>query len=130
MTVLLLDTHAYVWSLTDPDRLSARARTAIQAPSNVVLVSAATAWEMAIKYRAGTWPEAEILLTQHGDLVSRLGAQSLDISAADAVRAGSLDWDHADPFDRMLAAQSLLHQAALLTRDAAFDDLRGLTVIW
>ena len=91
MTVLLLDTHAYVWSLTDPDRLSARARTAIQAPSNVVLVSAATAWEMAIKYRAGTWPEAEILLTQHGDLVSRLGAQSLDISDADAVRAGSLD---------------------------------------
>ena len=130
MTVLLLDTHAYVWALTDPDRLSARARTAIEAPSNVVLVSAATAWEMAIKYRARKWPEAEILLTQHGDLVSRLGAQSLDISAADAIRAGSLDWDHADPFDRMLAAQSLLHQASLLTRDAAFGDLRGLTVIW
>jgi len=130
VTTLLLDTHAYVWSLTDPDRLSDRARTAIEAPSNVVLVSAATAWEMAIKYRAGKWPEAEILLAQHDDLVSRLGAQPLDISAADAIRAGSLDWDHADPFDRMLAAQSLLHQAALLTRDAAFGDLRGLTTIW
>ena len=130
MTTLLLDTHAYVWSLTDPDRLSDRTRTAIEAPSNVVLVSAATAWEMAIKYRAGKWPEAEILLAQHDDLVSRLGAQPLDISAADAIRAGSLDWDHADPFDRMLAAQSLLHQAALLTRDAAFGDLRGLTTIW
>jgi len=130
VTILLLDTHAYVWALTDPDRLSGRARTAIEAPSNAVLVSAATAWEIAIKHRAGKWPEAEILLAQHDDLTSRLGAQSLDISAADAIRAGSLDWDHADPFDRMLAAQSLLHQAALVTRDAAFGHLRGLTIIW
>ncbi len=130
MTILLLDTHAYVWALTDPDRLSRRARTAIEAPSNALLVSAATAWEMAIKHRAGKWPEAEILLAQHGDLTSRLGAQSLDISAADAIRAGSLDWDHADPFDRMLAAQSLHHLAALVTRDAAFSQLRGLAVIW
>lgn len=130
MTILLLDTHAYVWALTDPDRLSGRARTAIETPSNTILVSAATTWEMAIKHRAGTWPEAEILLAQHNDLTSRLGAQPLDISAADAIRAGNLDWDHADPFDRMLAAQSLLHQAALVTRDAAFGHLRGLTVIW
>jgi PIN domain nuclease of toxin-antitoxin system len=129
VTILLLDTHAYVWALTDPNRLSDRARTAIEAPSNTVFVSAATAWEMAIKYRAGKWPEAEILLAQHDDLTSRLGAQQ-DISAADAIRAGNLDWDHADPFDRMLAAQSLLHHAALVTRDAAFGDLRGLPIIW
>ena len=130
MTLLLLDTHAYVWALTDPDRLSGRARTAIEARSNTVLVSAATTWEMAIKHRAGKWPEAEIPLDQHHDLTSRLGGQSLVISAADAIRAGSLDWEHADPFDRMLAAQSLLHQAALVTRDAAFGHLRGLTIIW
>jgi PIN domain nuclease of toxin-antitoxin system len=130
VTILLLDTHAYVWALTRPHRLSGRARAAIETPSNVVLVSAAIAWEMAIKYRAGKWPEAEILLAQHDDLTSRLGAQALDISAADAIRAGGLDWDHADPFDRMLAAQSLLHRAALVTRDAAFGDLRGLTIIW
>jgi len=130
VTILLLDTHAYVWAITDPDRLSVRARTAIEAPSNALLVSAATAWEMAIKHRAGRWPEAEILLAQHGDLTSRLGAHSLDMSAADAIRAGTLDWDHADPFDRMLAAQSLLHHAALVTRDAAFGDLRGLSILW
>ena len=130
MTILLLDTHAYVWALTAPDRLSGRARTAIEETRNIVIVSAVSAWEMAIKYRAGRWPEAEILLAQHDDLTSRLGAQSLDICAADAIRAGSLDWDHADPFDRMLAAQSLRHQAALVTRDAAFGDLRGLTILW
>ena len=130
MTVLLLDTHAYVWALTDPDRLSDRARTAIETPTNTVLVSAATAWEIAIKHRAGKWPEADILLAQHDALTSRLGAQRLDINAADAIRAGSLDWDHADPFDRMLAAQSLLQQAALVTGDKAFGHLRGLTITW
>ncbi len=130
MTILLLDTHAYVWALTEPDRLSARARTAIEARSNVVLISAATAWEMAIKHRAGKWPEAEILLSQHDDLTSRLGAQSLDITTADATRARGLDWDQADPYDRILAAQSLLHQATLVTRDAAFGELRGLTILW
>jgi PIN domain nuclease of toxin-antitoxin system len=130
VTTLLLDTHAYVWALTEPRRLSDRARAAIEAPSNIVLVSAATAWEMAIKYRAGKWPEAEILLAQHDDLTSALGARSLDISAADAIRAGSLDWDHGDPFDRMLAAQSLRQQAAMVTRDAVFGHLRGLSIIW
>ena len=130
MTVLLLDTHAYVWALTDPDRLSDRARTAIETPTNTVLVSAATAWEIAIKHRAGKWPEAEILLAQHDALISRLGAQPLGINAAGAIRAGSLRWDHPDPFDRMLAAQSLLHQAALVTRDKAFGHLRGLTITW
>ena len=130
MTVLLLDTHAYVWALTDPDRLSHAARTAIETPTNTVLVSSATTWEIAIKHRAGKWPEADILLAQHDALISRLGAQALDISAADAIRAGSLDWDHADPFDRMLAAQSLLHQAALVTRDKTFGHLRGLTITW
>jgi PIN domain nuclease of toxin-antitoxin system len=66
-----------VWALTDPNRLSDGARTAIETPRNVLLVSAATAWEMAIKHRAGKWPEAEILLAQHDDLLSRLGAESL-----------------------------------------------------
>ena len=130
MTALLLDTHAFVWAISDPDRLSKRARTAIENPSNTLLVSAATAWEMAIKHRAGKWPEADILLAQHTDLTRRLGAETLDISATDAIRAGSLDWEHPDPFDRMLAAQSLLHHAALITRDKAFHDLRGLTITW
>jgi len=130
VTVLLLDTHAFVWAITSPDRLSDRARTAIEGPSNTLLVSAATAWEMAVKHRAGKWPEADILLAQYHDLTRRLGAETLDISATDAIRAGSLDWDHSDPFDRMLAAQSLLHHAALVTRDEAFHHLRGLTITW
>lgn len=75
-------------------------------------------------------PQAEPLLAQHDDLTSKLDAQSLDISAADAIRAGGLDCDHADPIDRMLAAQSLLRRVALVSKDAAFGQLRGFSIIW
>lgn len=130
VTTLLLDTHAYVWAITDPDQLSAAARSAIADPANQLLVSAASLWEMAIKHRSGKWPEAEILLAQHEGLAARLGADDLLIDPVAAIRAGSLQWDHADPFDRMLAAQSLLTQATLVTCDPAFITLGGLRTLW
>jgi len=130
VTTLLLDTHAYVWAVTAPGELSAPARAAVADPTNVLLVSAASVWEMAIKHRAGRWPEADLLLGQHDDLCSRLGARALPISAADAIRAGGLNWSHADPFDRMLAAQALLAQATLVTRDGVFERLTGLALLW
>ncbi|MGQ0845740.1 MAG: type II toxin-antitoxin system VapC family toxin [Sporichthyaceae bacterium] len=130
MTLLLLDTHAYVWAVTAPDQLSDGAREAISDRSNTLLVSAASAWEMALKHRAGKWPEAETLLARHDALCARLGAAQHPISSADAIRSGSLGWAHADPFDRMLAAQSLVAQATLVTRDSAFAALSGLALLW
>lgn len=130
MTTLLLDTHAYVWAVTAPDLLSDRAATAIADHANTLLVSAASAWEMAIKHRAGKWPEAEVLLDQHDSVVERLGARTQPISAADAIRAGGLSWAHSDPFDRMLAAQALLHSATLVTRDQAFAQVIGIPLLW
>lgn len=130
MTTLLLDTHAYVWAVTAPGLLSDRAATAVADTANTLLVSAASAWEMAIKYRAGKWPEAEVLLDQHDTVVERLGARSEPISAADAIRAGGLRWAHADPFDRMLAAQALTHSATLVTRDRAFAAVNGVVLLW
>lgn len=130
MTTLLLDTHAYVWAVTAPHLLSDRAATAIADHANTLLVSAASAWEMAIKHRAGQWPEAEVLLDQHDSVVERLGARTQPISAADAIRAGGLSWAHSDPFDRMLAAQALLHSATLVTRDQAFAQVIGIPLLW
>lgn len=130
MTTLLLDTHAYVWAVTAPQLLSDRAAKAIADTANTLLVSAASAWEMAIKYRAGKWPEAEVLLEQHDNVLERLGAHTQPISAADAIRAGGLTWTHSDPFDRMLAAQALLHSATLVTRDRAFADINGVLLLW
>lgn len=130
MTTLLLDTHAYVWAVTAPHLLSDRAAAMIADTANTLLVSAASAWEMAIKHRAGKWPEAETLLAQHDEVVTRLGAHAQPISAADAIRAGGLTWTHTDPFDRMLAAQALLHSATLVTRDRAFAEISGVPLLW
>lgn len=130
MSVLLLDTHAYVWAVTAPDNLSDTAHTALRDSAATLLVSAASAWEMAIKLRAGKWPEAEPLLRQHRALRTRLRAEERPITEDDAIRAGGLTWNHADPFDRILAAQALLSHATLVTRDEAFHQLPGLLVLW
>lgn len=130
MTDLLLDTHAFVWAISAPDRLGDTARGLVEDPSNRVLVSAATAWELATKTRLGRFPEAEPIVAQYRELVETLGAQELAITGAHALRAGGLRWDHRDPFDRMLAAQALLEHATLVSRDNAFADLGGLDVRW
>lgn len=130
MTLLLLDTHAYAWAVTAPDRLSDRSRAAITDVANLLLVSAATAWELAIKHRSGKWPAAEPLVNHHDLYCRRLGVQEHPITAADALRAGALTWSHPDPFDRMLAAQAMLAGATLVTRDESFTALPGLQVLW
>lgn len=130
MSGLLLDTHAYVWAVTDPSKLSAASRELVEDSSVPVTVSAVTAWGMAIKHRAGRWPEVEPLLRAHGQLLARLRAEPLEIDSDDAVRAGGLAWEHRDPFDRMLAAQAMRRGLTLVTRDAAFGDVVGLTAAW
>lgn len=130
MTDLLLDTHAFVWAISAPDRLGGTARGLVEDPTNRVLVSAATAWELATKTRLGRFPEAEPIVAQYRELVAALGAQELAITGSHALRAGGLRWDHRDPFDRMLAAQALIEHATLVTRDGAFAELGGLDVSW
>jgi len=130
VTGVLLDTHAYVWALTSAERLGPAAGPLLRDRSTRLLVSAATAWEMAIKHRAGRWPEVEPLLAQHERLVSRLGAQTLAIDSEDALLAGGMSWEHGDPFDRVLAAQALRRDLRLLSRDGAFAAVHGLRVLW
>ncbi len=127
---VLLDTHAVVWALTAPDRLGDRARQVLEDPTTTPWVSAASAWELAIKVASGRFPEAEPLVASYEALVGQLGARHLGIEPAIALRAGALGWAHRDPFDRVLAAQSLLLQLPLVTSDRAFGDLGGLEVIW
>jgi PIN domain nuclease of toxin-antitoxin system len=130
VTDLLLDTHAFVWAISAPDRLSQSARSVVEDPSNRLLVSAATAWELATKTRLDRFPEAEPIVAQYRELVEALGAQELAVTSAHALRAGGLRWDHRDPFDRMLAAQALLEHATLISRDRAFEELAGLDLVW
>lgn len=117
---------AFTWAVTAPDELSPAALAAIADRANTLYFSAASVWEMAIKVRSGKWPEAEPLVASAEALASRLGAELIPIDAADARRAGMLDWGHRDPFDRMLAAQATNRQLALVTRDGQFRDVVGL----
>lgn len=114
---LLLDTHAFLWWLADDPALSAEARRAIQVQCNTVLVSAASAWEIATKFRLGKLPGIEPVVRRYHDLVRDEGFQTLDITPVHALRAGAYATEYRDPFDRMLAAQAELEGARVVSCD-------------
>jgi PIN domain nuclease of toxin-antitoxin system len=110
---LLLDTHVLLWWLADDPQLAPTAAEAI-AEADVVAVSAASAWEIAIKQALGK-------LSGPDDLAAELSANGfteLPVSVAHAVAAGGLPRHHSDPFDRMLVAQARIESLSLVTRDA------------
>ena len=104
MTRLLLDTHTLLWALAEPQRLSAHAADLIRDPTNVVLVSAASAWEIATKHRLGKLPGAGPIVAGFVAHLATLRAEELPVRSIHALQAGSFVVEHRDPFDRMLAA--------------------------
>ncbi len=79
---ILLDTHTLIWALTEPDRLSRRARQTIESPRAHVVVSAASAWEIATKVRRGPMPQAEVVLAAYSRHLRRLRAQEAPITTS------------------------------------------------
>jgi PIN domain nuclease of toxin-antitoxin system len=118
---LLLDTHALLWAVLSPTSLSRKAAKSIADEMNVVLVSAASAWEIATKVRIGKLPGAEILEKNFLDVMEDAGYTLLPIDAADALRAGRLTGEHRDPFDRMIAAQAIARDIPVLSNDTRLD---------
>lgn len=109
---LLLDTHVLLWALAG-ERVSREAKAAIQDPSNAVLVSAASLWELTIKTSLGR-------LAMPDDLAAVLADQDIEVLAitgAHALAVGELPALHRDPFDRLLVAQARAEHLVLVTRD-------------
>ena len=127
---LLLDTHVLLWALGDPDRIAAAAVAQIRNPANELLVSAATPLEIATKHRIGKLPDAGSVLAAYSDVLRTLGAKELPITSHHALVAGQLSWDHRDPFDRILAAQSITESIPLVTSDSVFDTIGGVRTLW
>lgn len=125
----LLDTHALLWWWTDDPALSLRVRELIQDESNAFRVSAASAWEIATQYRLGKLDIGRDAVARFDELVTLDGFIHLPVSYLHALRAGGLPSEHRDPFDRMLAAQSLIENTPLVTCDKAFDAL-GTATVW
>lgn len=117
---VLLDTHALLWWLFDDPQLSDVARDMIKDAENTVLVSSASAWEIATKYRLGKLPEAREAVEDLPGALRRGNLEILPISLEHALSAGSLPGPHRDPFDRMLIAQSQLEGVPIVTLDSVF----------
>ena len=126
---MLLDTHTFLWWMDDNASLSATARQTIADEANDIVVSAASAWEIATKFRLGKLPEAEAVASDVAGCIADEGFEGLAISVADAQRAGRLPGIHRDPFDRMLIAQALRHDLWIVSVDAVFDRY-GVSRLW
>jgi PIN domain nuclease of toxin-antitoxin system len=126
---LLLDTHALLWWANNDPQLSRVARTHIQDVRNHVQVSAASVWEIAVKFRNGRLPSAKKFVAELPEYLRLQNFQELPITLEHALRAGLLPGPHRDPFDRMLVAQALEENLALLSNDQALDGY-GARRVW
>lgn len=113
---LLLDTHTFLWAISDPARIQSHQRDQIESLANIVYVSAVSVTEIMIKASIGKLyvdfdPNEQII---------EAGFEPLEFSGRDAIRLGTLPFHHRDPFDRMLISQALERRLRIVTQDAAF----------
>ncbi|MCL2423810.1 MAG: type II toxin-antitoxin system VapC family toxin [Micrococcales bacterium] len=126
---LLLDTNALLDLTVDSHRIVTTVRQQLADPAVSLLVSAASAWEVAIKVRNGKLPGGERLVASWDQSLRDIQADQLTMDADDAIRAGSLPWAHKDPFDRMLVAQAIRYNLSLVTSDQIIVDAPMVTTI-
>lgn len=117
----LLDTHVLLWAAFRKELLSDRARHLLLSEKNEILVSAASAWEIATKFRLGKLPMARVLAEDFVAKVTGAGYLLMPITPEHALRAGRMTSEHKDPFDRMLAAQAIHEDMPLIGNDEQLD---------
>lgn len=121
---ILLDTHVWLWLVASPRRIPDGIRDELVDAKNVLYLSAASAWEMAIKYRLGKLPLPEPPSSFIPPRLVRDCIEELPVTMAHASRVAELPDIHADPFDRLLVAQAEMDRCTLVTADskiAAYD---------
>ncbi len=126
---LLIDTHAVIWAVDDPAKLSSPAAKAIEDPSNELLVSAGTIWEVSIKVGLGKLSLSMPFRQWMEKAIADLGLALLPINVEYAGVQAALPRHHGDPFDRLLAAQAKVEDVSLVSADGVFD-LYGVKRIW
>lgn len=119
---VLIDTHYVLWAAINSKRMEGWARKLIADLDNEILVSAASVYEISLKVRYGKLPEA---VAFESDLVrnieGRLGYTLLPLEPETMMRAARFEQPHADPFDRMIAAQAIQNNLPVLSADAKLD---------
>jgi len=125
---LLLDTHILLWALDEPTRLDQATRDALEDPTNEVLFSAASIWEIAIKVRLGR-ADFPVRPEAIADSARATGFTELPVRAATAALVADLPLHHRDPFDRLLVAQAIAEPARLYTADAILAPYSELVTV-
>ena len=126
---LLLDTHAFLWWVEGRPAVGRRALAAVSNPDNEVLFSIASCWELAIKISLGKLRLTQSLDRFIPEQLSLNGFSLLDVALSHVVRVADLSFHHRDPFDRLLAAQALEEELAIVSSDRVFRKY-GVTLIW
>jgi PIN domain nuclease of toxin-antitoxin system len=126
---VLLDTHALIWALSDPDRLSSRAHAAIVDPETVVFVSLTSAWELAILQGLERVRLDVPLGTLFTEGLAALRFHLLPIRLGHIAATAELPQHHRDPFDRLLVAAALAERLSVVSADRAFKRY-GVPVVW
>ena len=125
----LLDTHVLLWWLVDDARLSEKARRILSNAESEVYLSAASAWELAIKVTLGRIELPEPPRGLIPKVLRDQGFKALDITMAHALRVSELPLHHRDPFDRILVSQSLVERIPLLTADPMLAEYEA-RIVW
>lgn len=114
---LLLDTHAFLWFITNDSQLSAAAKVLIADPSNEILVSPVSYWEIAIKVKLGKYPLSVPYLTLITQGVDSNGFKVLPIEPRHTEMLTTLPLHYGDPFDRLMVAQAMVEEISLVSID-------------
>ena len=125
---LLLDTHVFLWLQTEPERLGEHLHL-VEDRRNDLLVSAASSWEIAIKYQLGKLPLPEAPERYVPHRVRAIGAHAIAVEHSHALAVADLPALHRDPFDRLLVAQAMLLGLTLVTADPAVADYPAPTIL-
>ena len=125
---LLLDTQVWLWAVSAPERLGSRARALLVDPRNSLLLSAASSWEISIKYALRKLKLAEPPETFVPSRMARDGISALAVEHVHALRVAGLPLHHRNPFDRLLIAQALVEGIPLMSADPKLKPY-GVTLV-
>ena len=126
----LLDTHTFLWAVRGNPKLSNAAKEILENAKVEKFLSSVSAYEIMNKHRVGKLTEFEDVANNYFYHVKTFRASKLPISEYHAHYAGEFEWEHRDPFDRLLAAQAYLENLTLITNDPAFETLPWVSTIW
>ena len=122
MKAVLLDTHTWAWSLTDDNRLSKKAISAMT-NAETVLVCPISFFEIGQKVRLGKWPEMKSHVDRLPEILEEQGGSVAALDPRICLSAATMLWDHRDPFDRLLAASAVHYRLPIISIDAIFDGI-------